>query len=140
MKFKPLLKFFCGMSNVFIYEEIFQTEKYILGKVVINNLSTGVVLGADVCDRSGRLLLRAGTELDEKNIYILRTWGVVEVEVAGAENDSMGSKSICHTDPVLFAAIEKKVAPLFRNSNLNHPAIKELLQMRIIREAENVDH
>ena len=111
-----------------------------MGKVVINNLTSGMVLGADVRDRSGRLLLGAGTEFNDKNIYILRTWGVIEVDIAGAENDSVNSKSSCHIDPVRFAAIEKKVAPLFRHTNLNHPAIKELLQMRIMREAEYVDH
>jgi hypothetical protein len=110
-----------------------------LGKVVINNLAPGMVLGSDISDRSGRLLLKAGTGLDDRNIYILRTWGVIEVEIAVADNDSVDAKSLNPIDPARFAAMEGKVAPLFRHSNLNHPAIRELLQMRIMREAEYAD-
>jgi hypothetical protein len=106
-----------------------------LGKVVIKNLTPGMLLGADVRDRSGRLLLKAGTELDDRNIHILRTWGVAEVEIAGTD-----AKVSDIVDPERFAALERKLAPLFRHSDLNHPAIRELLHMRISREAKYVDH
>jgi hypothetical protein len=111
-----------------------------LGKVVINNLTPGMLLGADVRDRSGRLLLKAGTELDDRNIHILRTWGVAEVEIAGADEGGTDAKVSDIVDPVRFAALERKLAPLFRHSDLNHPAIRELLHMRISREAKYVDH
>jgi len=94
-----------------------------------------MVLGADVRDRSGRLLLGSGTELAERHIYILRTWGVIEVEIAGAETDSECPNPAHEIDPARLAAIERKVDLLFRYANRNHPAIKELMRMRIVREA-----
>jgi hypothetical protein len=94
-----------------------------------------MILGADVRDRSGRLLLGAGTELSERHLIILRTWGVVEVEIAGAdegENDTLAVNAI---DPALWDAIEKEISPLFRYADTTHPAVKELMRMRIVREA-----
>lgn len=34
-----------------------------------------MVVGADVQDRHGRLLLGAGTELTRKHLMVFRTWG-----------------------------------------------------------------
>jgi hypothetical protein len=128
------------MPNIRYVIRDISAEKSSLGKVVINNLTPGMVIVADVRDRSGRLLLGAGTELDDRNIRILRTWGVIEVEVAGAVKDGTGAISTNSVDPVRFAAMERKVAPLFSHTDLNHPAVRELLQMRILREAGNADH
>jgi hypothetical protein len=106
-----------------------------LGKILTDNLLPGMILGADVRDRSGRLLLGTGTELSERHLFILRTWGVVEVEIAGEEERGDDPKSTKTIDPTLCAAIEKKIAPLFCHVDNTHPAIKELISMRILREA-----
>lgn len=44
-----------------------------------------MVLAADVHDRTGRLLLGAGVELDRKRIVILMTWGVTEADILGGK-------------------------------------------------------
>jgi len=106
-----------------------------LGKILTDNLAPGMFLGADVRDRSGRLLLGRGTELNERHLYILRTWGVVDVEIAGAEEGGNDPKTAKTIDPALWAAVEKKIAPLFLHADNSHPAIKELMCMRIMREA-----
>jgi hypothetical protein len=96
-----------------------------------------MILGADVRDRSGRLLLGSGTELSERHLFILRTWGVIEVDITGVEEVVDGPNSAETIDPALRAAVEKKIAPLFRHADINHPAIKELMCMRILREASD---
>ena len=106
-----------------------------MGKIHTNNLAPGMILGADIRDRSGRLLLGAGTELSERHLYILRTWGVIEVEIAGADDNKEDLKSGKSVDPALWAAVEREITPLFRHADNNHPAIKELMRMRILREA-----
>ena len=108
-----------------------------MGKILTDNLLPGMILGADVRDRSGRLLLGTGTELSERHLFILRTWGVVEVEIAGAEDGGDDAKSAKTVDPALCAAIKKKIAPLFLHADNSHPAIKELMNMRILREASD---
>jgi hypothetical protein len=106
-----------------------------VGKVHTDNLSPGKILAADVRDRSGRLLLGAGTELSERHLNILRTWGVVEVEIAGSEDGECDLNSSNPIDSALWDAIEKEIAPLFRHTDNTHPAVKELMRMRIVREA-----
>lgn len=108
-----------------------------MGMIYTEKLAPGMTLGADVHDRSGRLLLGSGTELSERHLYILKTWGVLEVEIAGADEESSDLESEKKIDSALLAAIEKEIAPLFRYTDNCHPAIKELMRLRILREAEH---
>jgi hypothetical protein len=103
--------------------------------VPTENLIPGMLLAADVRDRNGRLLLKAGTELTDKHLYILRTWGTVEADIAGADVSQECTSGICAIDPEILAGIEAELTPLFRHTDLTHPAIRELLQIRIVREA-----
>lgn len=106
-----------------------------MGKILTEKLSPGMILGADVRDRSGRLLLGSGTELNVRNLYILKTWGVIEVEIAGDEKGDNDPNSANSIDPARWAAIEKEITPLFSYMDSSHPAVKELIRMRIMREA-----
>jgi hypothetical protein len=108
-----------------------------LGKVTLDNLTPQMILGADVRDRSGRLLLGAGTELTERHLYILRTWGVVEVEIVGIEDKCTDTEAPETIDPNLLESIESKISPIFYHTDRDHPAIKELMRMRITREAKS---
>ena len=107
-----------------------------MGKVAIDNLVPGMQLSADLHDRNGRLLLKAGTELTDRCLYILRTWGAVEAEIEGAEESREAPLKV---DPELLASIEERVFPLFRRSNPGHPAIEELMRIRIMQEAGHGD-
>mgnify|MGYP001036742730 CR=1 FL=1 len=51
-------------------------------------LKPGMVLGEDVKNFQGVLLLKNGTFLDEKKIKLLKTWGVDLVSVISQENDT----------------------------------------------------
>jgi len=111
-----------------------------VGKIYTDNLAPGMTLGADVRDRSGRLLLGSGTELSERHLYILKTWGVVEVDIAGTAEESIDPSFEKSIDATILAGIEKDIAPLFRYTDNSHPAIKELMRMRILREADHANH
>ncbi len=110
-----------------------------MGKIPTDNLIPGMVLASDVRDRSGRLLLRGGTELNDRHLYILRTWGIIEVELAGAEEDPEGPEFANGIAPELWSAIEGEITPLFHHADLSHPAVRELLRIRIDREARHGD-
>ena len=110
-----------------------------MGKIPTDNLIPGMVLASDVRDRSGRLLLRGGTELNDRHLYILRTWGILEAEVAGAEEDLESPELANAIAPELWSAIEGEITPLFHHADLSHPAVKELLRIRIDREARHGD-
>lgn len=97
-----------------------------------------MVLADDVKDRSGRCLLAAGAEVTPKNLRLLRTWGVSEVNVEGE-----GEGGEVSTDGDLSVEVLEKVAaqlrPLWRNVDLDSPMMKELFRLCVIRKAEH-DH
>jgi hypothetical protein len=94
-----------------------------------------MVLRKDVCDRSGRMLLPAETELTEKHLQIFRTWGVLEAEIAGDSDNDAGGQVTDDIDPEVLAEAEAHVRPLFMHNDAEHPAIKELLRLCIARKA-----
>ena len=108
-----------------------------MSKVSTENLIPGMVLAADVRDRNGRLLLKEGVELTDKHLHILRTWGTVEADILNAGDHQENPASANAIDPELWAAIEGEITPLFHHTDFRHPAIKELLRIRIEREARH---
>lgn len=110
-----------------------------MSKVSAENLIPGMVLAADVRDRNGRLLLKEGVELTDKHLHILRTWGTVEADIVNAGDHQENSAIATAIAPEVWAAIEGEIIPLFHHTDLNHPAIKELLRIRIEREARHGD-
>jgi len=107
--------------------------------VPAENLIPGMVLAADVRDRNGRLLLKEGVELTDKHLHILRTWGTVEADILNADDHQENTANADAIAPELWASIEGKITPLFHHADLHHSAIKELLRIRIDREARHGD-
>ncbi|GAM09782.1 hypothetical protein OR1_02063 [Geobacter sp. OR-1] len=106
-----------------------------MATVSIDNLAAGMILKSNVCDRSGRLLLPEGVELTEKHLQILRTWGILEAEIVGGSETEAAGHGDEEISPEALAEAEANVKPLFIHNNLEHPAIKELLRLCIIRKA-----
>jgi hypothetical protein len=103
--------------------------------VQIDNLETGMVLRTAVCDRSGRLLLPAGSELTDKRLRILRAWGVFEADVEGNDTvEATPPPQADDLDPALVAAAEESVARLFSRNDPGHPAISELRRLCVVRK------
>ncbi|HTP64426.1 MAG TPA: hypothetical protein VMJ66_03465 [Geobacteraceae bacterium] len=103
--------------------------------VPIDNLVPGMELAADLHDRNGRLLLKAGTELTERCLYLMHTWGAIEADIVKA--DSAPECPADAMDPEFIAAVEKKIAPLFLHTDPEHPAIKALMHIRIMMETDD---
>ena len=58
-------------------------------RVSIADLKPGMVLAHSVRNHQGVMLLSAGTKITKKNIRIFKSWGVIDVSVAG-ELDEIG--------------------------------------------------
>lgn len=106
--------------------------------VPVENLAAGMLLKSDVCDRSGRMLLPAGGELTDRHLKIFRTWGVLEADIedGGSLDTSLALTSV-DVDPVRLAAAEEAVHQLFRLNDPEHPAIRELMRLCIIRKVSD---
>ncbi|ANA40895.1 MULTISPECIES: hypothetical protein [Geobacter] len=105
-----------------------------MGMVPIDNLDVGMTLAADVIDRTGRLLLGAGAELTAKHLHIFRTWGVAEADIDGLDDDP-ASHIPQEISPAELAAAEEALRPLFLHTDLEHPAMREIMRLGAVRKA-----
>ncbi len=103
-----------------------------MGNVYVDQLSPGMVLNSDVKDQNGRLLLKAGTELSEKHLSILRSWGVMEADIAGTADDSAIKDSAA---PEQIASAEAALSRIFPEARRAHPAMRELFRLCALRKA-----
>lgn len=102
-------------------------------------LQVGMTLKAAVCDRSGRMLLPAGIELEEKHLKIFRTWGVSEADIEGDSEDAETTDDILSLtgDPVVIAAAQNEVERLFMHNDPQHLMIHELMRICVARRVTN---
>lgn len=107
--------------------------------IPIDRLEAGMVLKSDVCDRSGRLLLPSGSELADKQLKILRTWGVTEADILRGPDATLAEEDREDTsvDPLLLAAAENAVALQFCHNAPQHPMIRELMRICLERRLTN---
>jgi len=100
----------------------------------IDKAIPGMVLMEDVAHMNGRILMRAGSEITEKNLRVLKTWGILTVNVAqetsGAGHEQGGRPSV---SPEQRRAAEARLQDLFRHADLTHPAMAEIYEYRIQR-------
>jgi len=108
-----------------------------MGLLTIDHLSEGMILKSDVHDRSGRLLLGSDTELNAKHLRMFRTWGVVEADIVGIDDQAACASVASDVDPASLAAVENELRPLFRNSDLSYPAMAELFRLCLFRKVRN---
>lgn len=96
-----------------------------------DQLQPGMVLSTDVKDLSGRMLLTAGTEIDERHLKILRTWGVTGVDVENDDEIDIPTSEI-ELDalaPEIIEEIENEVERRFAGVDTLHPVMVALVDM-----------
>lgn len=107
-----------------------------MAKLKIEQLAAGMVLAGDVNSRTGRLLMAAGTVLNSGFETVLRTWGVLEVNVVG--DDGVGVHPAIEPESGISVQqrllARSRILPLFALVDLKHPAVHELLRLAILRK------
>lgn len=107
-------------------------------KIRIKDLIPGMVLASHALDLNGRLLLKGGEEITDKDIRTFKAWGMTEVDIEDTiceHGISKGQSSAISTEQVP-TKVKEEVDELFRYSNKKHPAIKELVELCILRKME----
>ena len=107
--------------------------------VSLEKLAAGMVVKNDIKDRSGRVLLRAGAEINERSLRVLRTWGItsIEVEGEGAGDDDEEQNSFTYP-PEVLAQAQSRMEKMFRRVDLQHPAAKRLSEVVVERLAAEI--
>lgn len=112
-----------------------------MGLLSIKNLQTGMILSDDLTDRMGRLLIARGTVLTEKYLKICKMWGVIEAQIEGESGDDLNASALNDFDPARIAVASRLVHKRFCHTDREHPAVRELVRLCILRTAEgrNID-
>ena len=100
----------------------------------VDDVQEGMELSEPVVDQHGRLLLPAGKEIGERELRLLRMWGVVEVDIAGIE-DGGGDILSPSVDPELLAECEPIAQELFQHADIEHEALAPLFRECVLRLA-----
>lgn len=93
----------------------------------VDDLRPGMVLAAPISGPGNRELAPAGKPLTDKQVQILRAWGIATVETAGN-----GPRP---NEEVIIAA-RRTVAPRFRGQPTDHPAIRTLFAVAVVRHMQ----
>ena len=101
---------------------------FMMGVLHIHDIKEGMVLAADITNRHGNVLLKQGRTLSAKDILILKTWGVTEIDVAGVDRDKVEQKEMESLTPEVLEKIERELAGLFPEVAGN-PIMQELYRI-----------
>jgi hypothetical protein len=101
--------------------------------VNVDDLKEGMIVGEDVKDKNGQLLLPAGLTLTPKHLEVIKGWGISNVSV-----DSGDKLEEVPLDPLVIARAEKELSPIFRYADRNHPAMNELFNQCVNRRARQL--
>lgn len=110
-----------------------------MAKVRLKDLKLGMVLASHARDPNGRLLLPAGEEITDKHIRTFKAWGMAEVDVEGDKDEAgvPASQPAVKKVKTVPVQVQEEVDELFRYSNREHPAIKELMELCVLRKMES---
>jgi HD-like signal output (HDOD) protein len=111
-------------------------DHHTVGALSIKRLQAGMVLSEDLTDRMGRLLMTRGTVLTGKYLKICKMWGVIEAQIEGVSGEDMNASALNDFDPAEIAIASESVRRRFCHADMDHPAIRELVRLSIIRTAE----
>lgn len=100
--------------------------------ITIDKIQVGMVLNTEVCDRTGRVLLKSGCELTEWHIGKLSSAGIEDVDIAGAESsDEQIEASI---NPELLQQSIDALDPAFSLVDKEWDVMKELHRTAVLRD------
>jgi HD-like signal output (HDOD) protein len=110
-----------------------------MGTIRINKLKPGMVLADDVRDIKGRLLLTRGKAIGPEHLRVFKIWGIPQVEVMGAPEGAEAAAVAALVDPARMELVRKETEPLFRHTDLEHPAIREIFTQAVAYRAAQPD-
>jgi hypothetical protein len=104
-----------------------------MGMINVSDVRAGMVLGADVQDRNGRVLLAKGIEISEKHIRIFKMWGITEADIQGVALEDVAAHEAAAIDPALREKAEEAIHGIFRFADCEQPGMKELARLATMR-------
>jgi len=98
-------------------------------------LKEGMIVARDVKNIDGMLLVSTGTTLTTRQIGILQTWGVAEIEVESAGESQDGNDPLALLPPEKLAQITAELKARFWQSDALSPVQVEIYNLMLYRQA-----
>lgn len=99
------------------------------------NLREGMVVSRDVKNIDGMLLASSGAVLSARQVTILQTWGVADIDVEGTEDDTRNGSPLSQMSPGELATLTNQLKDRFWNANALTPVESEIFQLMLLRSA-----
>ena len=80
-----------------------------MGLVNVSDLKPGMVVLSEVSNKHSNVLLKKGDSLTEKNIVLLKSWGITEIDIATVENQQSGTEENAVLSPETMESIEQEI-------------------------------
>ncbi len=90
-----------------------------------------MILAENIINRDGRLLFGKGFKLTEKEIRILKMWGIIEAKIQSVPSSGTGEKD--GEKATDMAKIEAFLSPRFKHNPLDHPAVSTVYNLCVER-------
>ena len=101
-------------------------------------LQPGMVVASNVKNIDGMLLVPSGCELSERQIGILQTWGVEEVEVEASQEMANAHDPLAQLPPETLAKITADLRARFWKPDDFGPVPAEIFKLMLLREARRI--
>ena len=101
----------------------------------VSELKRGMVLTEEIRNAQGTLLLGSGRTLTDKDIWVLKAWGVGEIVADGAREKKEESdiESNSETKELMLARLAKKFS-----DTLGDPVMEDIMKAAVEVRAERV--
>ncbi|MFO1499377.1 MAG: hypothetical protein U1G07_13440 [Verrucomicrobiota bacterium] len=104
----------------------------------VEALQVGLTVAADVKNIDGMLLIPKGATLAERQIDILQSWGVAEIEVEACEAAEDQSDPLSRLPPALLQEMTEETVARFREPDRSNPVFLEIVKQLLLRRARKL--
>ncbi len=94
-----------------------------------------MIVARDVKNLDGMLLAPAGCELSERQIDILQSWGVEELEVEASEDQVKAHDPLAQLPPEIVAKLSDDLRARFWKPDEFGPVPAEIFKVMLLRQA-----
>lgn len=106
-----------------------------MGRLSVDNLEEGMVLGDDVKSGS-QILLAKGVKLTNKHINIFKSWGISLVDIDGACEEKLTNIKLSQLSPEDRENFEKKLKEKFLHVDLGFPPAQLLFNACLLNQID----
>ncbi len=107
-------------------------------KLKLDALREGMVVAVEVRNLDDMLLLPAGGTLTARQIDILRSWGVAEIQIQATDEAPSNTDPLLQLAPGVAETLAEETKARFRGFDPNNPVQQELFRLALRRRARQL--